>query len=78
MEVHRNLDTNLKFVCKICNAQYGRSFALNEHIKSAHDGMPNEAVEDTEEHYVIESDTQSVVEEEDNKEVYSVVMVAKK
>jgi hypothetical protein len=69
MEVHRNLDTNLKFVCKICNAQYGRSFALNDHIKTAHGEQPDEV---SEEHYIIEED-----ESEANTED-SVVIIPKK
>lgn len=75
MEVHRNLDSNLKYVCKICGSQYGRSFALNDHLKTAHEGMPNEAVEESEEHFVIEPATPPAAEE---NEVYSVVMVEKK
>jgi KRAB domain-containing zinc finger protein len=71
MEVHRN-DASLKYVCKICNAQYGRSFALMDHLKTAHDGMPNE--ETAEEHYMIE-ESPTVIE--DNGDVYSVVMVSK-
>lgn len=74
MEVHRNLDTNLKYVCKICNAQYGRSFALSDHLKTAHDGMPNESTaEDDGEHYVIE-ETSSPKALEESGEVYSVVI----
>jgi hypothetical protein len=69
MEVHKNLETNLKYVCKFCNAQYGRSFALMDHIKTVHEGASNE-----EEHFVIEESSSTV---EENEEVYSVVMVSK-
>lgn len=76
MEIHRNLDTNLKYVCKICSAQYGRSFALTDHLKTAHPGMANEAVEiETDEHFVIEDSDTTVIEEDE--EVYSVVMIEK-
>lgn len=73
MEVHRNLDTNLKYVCKICGSQYGRSFALNDHLKTAHEGMSNETVE----HYLIEAETPPPAKE-DNPEVYSVVLMMSK
>lgn len=72
MEVHRNLDTNLKFQCKICSAQYGRSFALQDHLKTAHPGMENVSAED-DEHYVIEEPAES--EESPNvDDVYSIVV----
>lgn len=76
MEVHNNLDTNLKFTCKICSAQYGRVFALNDHVKTAHPGMENSAaVEEMETaiHYVIE-ETATSPKGDDVDEVYSVVM----
>jgi hypothetical protein len=52
MEVHRNHKDNLKYVCRICSAQYGRSFALTDHIKSEHPDMRETEGED--EVYVIE------------------------
>jgi hypothetical protein len=70
MEVHKNSETNLKYVCKICSAQYGRSFALTDHLKTAHPGMENEAIE-IEEHYVIEeAQSSTVAVEDDDDEVY--------
>lgn len=76
MEIHRNLDTNLKYTCRICSAQYGRSFALKDHLKADHPGMDNEETAEeleNDEHYVIE-ESEPMVEEEDD-EVYSVVMI---
>lgn len=72
MEIHRNLDSNLKYICKICSAQYGRSFALSDHLKSAHPGMIN-AEQDDDEHYIIEETQSNVVAEVDD-EIYSVVI----
>lgn len=71
MEIHLSLDTNLKYICKICSAQYGRSFALSDHLKAAHPGMANVQPDDNE-HYIIE-ETQSVVDEVED-EIYTVVI----
>lgn len=73
MEVHRNLDVNLKYTCKICSAQYGRSFALSDHLKTAHAAIEVEGSQNDEEHYVIEESQSETAEEEDG-EVYSVIM----
>lgn len=76
MEVHSNLETNLKFTCQICSAQYGRIFALNDHVKTAHPGMENSAAAEEMEtaiHYVIE-ETATSQKGEDDDEVYSVVI----
>lgn len=67
-ENHQNVDNNLKYKCTLCPAQYGRSFALSDHIKTAHD-MEADETEDAEEHYVIE-ESQEVVD----GEIYSVVV----
>lgn len=67
-ENHRNVDNNLKYNCTLCPAQYGRSFALSDHIKNAHD-MEVDGTEEVEEHYVIE-ESQEIVD----GEVYSVVV----
>lgn len=76
MEVHQNVDNNLKYVCKICSAQYGRSFALSDHLKTAHPGMENEAVDgDPEEHYVIE-ELQPATDDE-SYSVNHIVMIEK-
>lgn len=73
MEIHRNTESSLKFVCKICNAQYGRSFALSDHLKSAHPGMVNESADgESEEFFIVEES-----EVPNQSEVYSVVMVSK-
>lgn len=42
-----------------CSAQYGRSFALNDHIKSAH---PDEALQEDEEVLVIEENMDAAEE----------------
>lgn len=69
MEVHRNEETSLKYTCKICLAQYGRKFALADHIKADH---PKETGEiDDNMHFIIEE----LAVEEDNEEVYSVVEI---
>lgn len=76
MEIHRNLEANLKHVCKICSAQYGRRHALSDHMKNAHSGMENietEQDEDIEQHYIIEETQTSAVG--DDSEAYSVVIV---
>ena len=66
MAVHKDQETNLKFSCKICSAQYGRLFALNDHLKTSHPGMENQ---EAEEHYLIdEVDAPTEVDDE----VYSV------
>lgn len=70
MQIHKNVDSALKYTCKICSAQYGRSFALNDHMKSAHPGMDIDEVE-VEEHYLIAEDHEVVFSE---GEVYSVVI----
>lgn len=76
LKVHQSLDTHLKFVCNICNAQYGRSYALSDHLKTAHPGMENgEAVEvEVEEHYIIEESEVPNGIEEKEVEVYSVAV----
>lgn len=73
-EVHRNLDVNLKYTCKICSAQYGRSFALSDHMKTAHDGIEVET-KVCDEHFEIEESQQETSKTE-FEEVYSVVMVS--
>jgi hypothetical protein len=67
METHNNQDSNLKLTCKICGAQYARSFALKDHIRTVHPEMDVEVEE-----YIIETDIDAN-NEEDN-ELYSVVM----
>lgn len=69
MQIHKNVDSALKYTCKICSAQYGRIFALNDHMKSAHNGMEIDEVD--EEHYLIAEDNEVVYSE---GEVYSVVI----
>lgn len=79
MEVHRTLDDNLKYTCKICSAQYGRSFALSDHMKIAHAGandpVDNDggANEDDDEHYIIEESQLEIIE--GCGEVYTVEML---
>jgi hypothetical protein len=67
METHNNQDSNLKLACKICGAQYARSFALKDHVKSSHPEMDVEIEE-----YIIQTDMDGT-NGEDN-ELYSVVM----
>lgn len=75
MAVHDKDDTDLKYTCKFCSAQYGRSFALSDHIKNTHGGSEQEVCGDSYEHYVVEESQQETLEEEDT-EVYSVVLVS--
>jgi hypothetical protein len=62
MDIHQKKEDNLKYTCKICSAQYGRRFALNDHIKAEHP--------ESDEVYVIE-ELQPVGADE---EIYSVVI----
>lgn len=70
MQIHAVNENNLKFSCQVCSAQYGRRFALKDHMNSEHPGVE---ITDEEEHYVIE-ETQS--EEAVDEEVYSVEIEA--
>lgn len=70
MEVHKD-DRNLKHTCNVCGSQYGRLFALKDHLKTAHPESENAEIDDTEEHFVIEESQESIIEEH---EVYSVVI----
>lgn len=74
LNIHQNLETNLKYTCRICSAQYGRAFALADHVKTAHPSTANDSENEVEvdEHYFIE-ESQEIINE-DNEEVYSVVM----
>lgn len=75
VNIHDKSDVNnLKYTCKICSAQYGRSFALSDHIKTVHGGVADEEIEDNDEHYIIE-ESQLETGEDENGEVYSVLMV---
>lgn len=68
MESHKNDKIDLKYTCKICSAQYGRLFALTDHIKSSHPELPEDEVEIAE-HYIIEE-----TEEVEQDQVYVVTM----
>lgn len=36
MESHKKNSSNLRFNCPICNASYGRHFALKDHLREKH------------------------------------------
>lgn len=67
METHNNQDSNLKLSCKICGAQYARTFALKDHVKTAHPEMDIEVEE-----YIIESEMD--INQDQDSELYSVVL----
>jgi KRAB domain-containing zinc finger protein len=61
---HRKDEENLKYTCLFCSAQYGRSFALNDHIKAAHGQETDEG-----DVFVIEEENPGTEEE-----IFSVVI----
>lgn len=71
-EVHNSEETSLKYTCKICMAQYGRKFALQDHMKADHreENIDVEDDDENEEFVIEELDVEA-----DETEVYSLVEV---